>query len=120
MRHIISLSSVKAIYLNKEELLEELRKACEDALKKFPTIREILLFGSLARGEETGLSDIDLFIVAENLPDNPFERIKPYFDFFADRLKIGIDIIVVNPSEKENFKELLKNSLPLIVRSKEV
>jgi predicted nucleotidyltransferase len=34
----------------------------------------IVLFGSRARGEGAGGSDWDLFLIAERLPDNPFDR----------------------------------------------
>lgn len=36
----------------------------------------IVLFGSLARGEATEASDLDLFIVARDLPKHPLERVK--------------------------------------------
>jgi len=117
MRQIISYGSVKTIYIDREKVLKELKKVAEEALKNFPEIKEIILFGSFAKGEQTGLSDLDIFIVAENQPLNPFERIKPYFNFFAEKLKIAIDIIVVTPEEKENFKEMLKDSLILITRT---
>ncbi|MBO3840050.1 MAG: nucleotidyltransferase domain-containing protein, partial [Candidatus Brockarchaeota archaeon] len=34
----------------------------------------IILFGSHARGDFTEESDIDICVVAENLPENLFER----------------------------------------------
>jgi hypothetical protein len=41
---------------------------------------------------------------------------KPYFDLFTERLKIAIDLIVITPEEKENFKEILKEGLTLLTR----
>ncbi|MGQ9723586.1 MAG: nucleotidyltransferase domain-containing protein [Candidatus Jordarchaeum sp.] len=104
---------MKAIWLNREEILKKLRKVSEDASKEFPEIHDIRLFGSLAKGEETGLSDIDIFIVAERQDPNPVERIKRYFSFFSDRLKIGIDIIVATPEEMENYRATLEGSILL-------
>lgn len=34
----------------------------------------LVLFGSHARGEGSAKSDMDIFLLAENLPDHPFER----------------------------------------------
>lgn len=34
----------------------------------------LVLFGSQARGESSGRSDWDIFLLAESLPDHPFER----------------------------------------------
>ena len=113
MRQIVSSGSVKGIWVNREEILKKLKKICEDALKEFSEIKEIWLFGSFAKGEETGLSDIDLFIVAENQALNPVERIRPYFILFAERIKMSIDIIVATPEEKEKFNSLLKESIRL-------
>lgn len=72
----------EAIWLDRNQLLEELKTAAKEAKDAFPEIKEIRLFGSLARNEETGLSDVDIFIVAETEIKNPIERIKPYFCFF--------------------------------------
>lgn len=114
MRQVASSGSVKAIWIDREEIFKQLKKTCEEALREFSEIEEIRLFGSLAKGEETGLSDIDLFIVAKNQVLNPIERIRPYFSFFSERIKMGIDIIVATPKEKDKFKDLLKESIQLI------
>lgn len=113
MRHVISSGSVKAIWINRGDILKKLRKISEEAIRRFSEIEEIRLSGSLAKGEETGLSDIDIFIVAERQDPNPLERIKRYFSFFSDSLKISLDIIVATPDEKDNFNELLRESIPL-------
>ena len=62
MRQVISSGSVKAISLNREGILRRLKAVAEEASRVFPSIVEIRLFGSLAKGEETGLSDADLLI----------------------------------------------------------
>ncbi len=111
MRQTVSSGSVKAIWINKEKLIERLKSACSDARKEFPEIKEIWLIGSLAKGEETGLSDIDLFIIANTKIKNPIERIKPYFNYFTDKLKMSIDIIVATPEEKSLFNRFLKEGL---------
>ncbi|MDW3229998.1 MAG: nucleotidyltransferase domain-containing protein [Acidobacteriota bacterium] len=94
--------------------MEELKTAAKEAGDTFPEIKEIRLFGSLARKEETGLSDVDIFIVAETEIKNPVEKIKPYFYFFSKRLKMSLDLIVAQPEELPHYEEMLKDSLPLI------
>ncbi len=105
MRQIISSGSVKAISLNREGVLRRLKEIVQEASRVFPEIVEVRLFGSLARGEETGLSDADLLIVTEGEIENPIERMKPYFSFFSDRLDIGIDMIVTTKQEVDSVKE---------------
>lgn len=52
----------------------------------------IVLYGSHARGEARESSDIDLFIISEQLPSRPFQRLlfirKPLHGQFDERLCI--------------------------------
>jgi len=82
----------------------------------FPEIQEVRLIGSIAKGENTGLSDVDIFILVDNANDNPIERIKPYFNFFSDKIDIAIDILVATKEEAESFRNLLQKSLLLYSR----
>lgn len=113
MRQTVSSGSVKAIFLNREKVLKRVREISNEALSVFPEIREIRLFGSLSKGKETGLSDVDIFLLLESKDKNPLQRMKPYFDFFSDRLDIGVDMITATKDEMENFKEILKDSILL-------
>lgn len=119
MRQIISANFVKAIYLDRELLLKKLNEIARESAKKFPQIKKIILFGSLAKNEETGLSDVDLFILVEDGESNPLKRLKRYFDFFADRLDIALDMIVANVSEFDYYKEMLKNCIVLYDKDNE-
>ncbi len=119
MRQIISSGSVKAISLNREGVLRRLKEIAEEASRVFPSLVEVRLFGSLAKGEETGLSDADLFIVTESEKANPVERMKPYFNFFSDRLDIGIDLIVATKREAESLREAIAYSKRLYPEEKE-
>ncbi len=111
MRQIISSGSVKAISIDRESVLRRLKEVAEEASRVFPSIVEVWLFGSLARGEETGVSDADLLIVTEGEMENSVERMKPYFSFFSDRMDIGIDMIVATRQEAvDSFKEVLAYS----------
>lgn len=114
MRQIVSSGSVKGIYLNREEVIKRLKEISGEALKVFREIKEIRLFGSIAKGEESGLSDVDIFILlSESKEKNSLERLKPYFNFLSDRLDIAIDMIVSTENERENYEEILKRSILL-------
>ncbi len=113
MRQLRSSGSVKAISLNRDELLQRLYQIAEEALIAFPEIMEIRLFGSLARGEETGLSDVDIFILTNSGEKNPLERLRPYFDFFSRRLGMALDMIAATPEESDELEDLIRESLLL-------
>jgi predicted nucleotidyltransferase len=108
---------VKAFYWNREGLLERLHEATDEAMRRFPEISEIRLFGSLAQGTETGLSDVDIFVLlTESAEKNPIERMKPYYSFFSDKIEVALDMIVAVRDEISAFKDILKGSLLLCER----
>ncbi len=114
MRQKQSSGSVKAFYLDRDELLRKLIDASTAAIATFPEVEEVRLFGSLARGDETGLSDVDIWLLVKGrLPSNPVERMKPYYGFFVDRIGIAVDVIVAGPADLEYYGELLKDSIIL-------
>lgn len=59
---------------------EKLRKIAHEKIKEFLSqveglrLKLVVLFGSYARGDFTEESDIDVCVVAENLPEDIFER----------------------------------------------
>jgi len=69
-----------------------MKKAC-------PEVEEVLLVGSLARGDFTGTSDADVLIVLDESPLNPVERIQRYLPFFG--LEIAVDLIPLTRKELE-------------------
>ncbi|MCS6906485.1 MAG: nucleotidyltransferase domain-containing protein [Anaerolineales bacterium] len=109
-----------AISLKRDEVYERLCQVAQEAIEQFPEVCEIRLFGSLARVEETGLSDIDLFLVTERKEENPIERVRPYFMFFSERVPLAVDLIAVQPQEVEEFAELLSESRLLARREAEI
>lgn len=116
MRQTISSNSVKAFYFNHDAVLGNLRTISAEALKVFPEIVEIRLIGSFAKNEESGLSDIDLFIITKSAEKNPLERTRPYYMWFADKIGVSLDIITSTVQELEsndNFKKMTENSLLL-------
>ncbi|MBN2372412.1 nucleotidyltransferase domain-containing protein [bacterium] len=92
-----SLGSVKFISINRKELIKTLKKSAESLKIKYPEIIDIILFGSIARKEEIGTSDIDIVIISKNMKENSFERISKFTKEFD--LKIPLDVLVYNKEE---------------------
>ncbi len=112
-----SYGSVKVYWLDKEGLISALEKKAQDALKRFPELRKVVLFGSLARGEATPRSDADLLFVVEEA--GPFlERPARYLPFFED-LGFPVDLLVYTEPELERIplaKRALKEGRVLAER----
>lgn len=118
MRRVESKGSAKAFSMDRDEALRLLRDAASQALRTFPEAVEILLFGSVARGTHTGLSDLDIAVVLKDTPasDDPIERARPYQDFFFRRFRVGTDVIAFREGERERMRPLLEGSLVLARR----
>ncbi|MGA9099997.1 MAG: nucleotidyltransferase domain-containing protein [Methanotrichaceae archaeon] len=80
------------------ELKVELEKIL-NKLRKDPSVRLVLLFGSLARGDASENSDIDLIVVKETE-----KRFLDRLDEFYDDAREAMDILVYTPQEFEYMK----------------
>lgn len=80
------------------ELKAELEKIL-NKLRKDPSVRLVLLFGSLARGDASDHSDIDLIVVKETE-----KRFLDRLDEFYDDAREAMDILVYTPQEFEYMK----------------
>lgn len=116
MRQIRSSGSVKAISLDRDEVLRRLREVATQALETFPELEEVRLIGSLASGTHTGVSDVDLLLRTRAIPGNPLEAMKPYYFFFSSRLDLGLDILLCGPKLPSGLAESAKGSLLLAKR----
>lgn len=81
-----------------------------EAIKASLRPKLILLYGSLARGTFGLGSDVDILVIAENLPKNPNERLKLLYDL--DRTHAPIDAKAYTPEE---VKRMLLKGHPLIM-----
>ena len=70
-------------WTNHDLLLKRLRDAAAQVRQDCPEVKEVRLFGSVARHRETAASDADLLLIVEST-DAPVlrraERYQPYFD----------------------------------------
>jgi predicted nucleotidyltransferase len=107
---------VKAFYFNHEIVLDKLKEISKEALNVFPEIIEVRLIGSFAKNEESGLSDIDLFIITKSSEKNPLERVRPYYMWFAEKIGISLDLIAATEQElrlSDNLRKMIENSILL-------
>ena len=65
---------------------------------------QIVLFGSYARGENNNISDIDLLILKKNLKNANTVTDNLYMSFFDNKIKIPVDLIVVDYDKYNNLK----------------
>ncbi len=109
MRRISSAGSVRIISLNAEEILSRARNSAEDLRRRFPEVKEVLVIGSLARGDFHGLSDLDLVLVVEGkLSASPLDRLHRYWPFLRERLDFPLDLLVFSVEEWEKAPEAIK------------
>jgi uncharacterized protein len=92
---------VKIISLNKDELLAHQRECIEILMAERDEVVQVRLLGSLARGDYTGISDVDLLIITKEDPEKaPHKRILRYLPYFT--LTRGVDILVLTEGEVED------------------
>ncbi len=100
MRRVRSSGSVKAISLDREEIFKRLSRLSAELKAKLPYVKEVRLFGSLAKGEEHGLSDVDLLVVVDRLDRESFWKVYgEVFEFVADRLPVDFDLVVISQED---------------------
>jgi len=86
--------------LDREKIINATRQAAKEAIEKFPYIKEIYLIGSIATGEQTGTSDVDILVVASVKPDEMLDHLKELTKFFVERINHPTDVIINRNPEK--------------------
>ena len=96
-----SSGSVKFISINKQKLLPKLKKIASIIKRKNPEVIDVRLFGSIAKNEDIGTSDIDIVIILNNSEENLFQRILKYKKYLD--LPIPVDVLVYTEDEIEKM-----------------
>jgi len=98
MLQVRSFDSVKIISIDRHKLLSRLEQiACKIVMER-REVKEVRLFGSLARGDQVGTSDVDILIILENdIVYSPLEQVRDYYPYFD--LPIGVDILLMSGEE---------------------
>ena len=103
MLQIISSGSVKAILVDREKLIENLKKISEEIKSNFEYVKSIILFGSLAQNTQRGTSDVDLIVTVEKFnKENFWEIYGELYNFIAEKVDTGFDLLIM---EDEEFKK---------------
>ena len=117
-----SLGSVKLISIDKEELFRVLNETAIKIKEENSEVIDIRLFGSIAKKEDTGKSDVDIIIIVSGSSADIFHRslkFRRYFD-----IEVAVDILVYTEQEVDqmlkegnNFiKNILNESISLIAK----
>jgi predicted nucleotidyltransferase len=64
---------------------------------------QIILFGSYARGDYSGKSDIDLLITKKNMENSHKISDELYMAFFENKIRIPVDVI---PIDYDKYNQL--------------
>lgn len=105
------LNSAGAIYLDRAQRIEELRRSAVKAKILVPEIRRVILFGSLVSGRATPRSDADILVIVETSPhDHPRDRV-PQMLFAFSPLPCPMDVFVLTTAEADRYQ---KEDAPLV------
>jgi len=89
-----SFDSVEIISIDRSKVLDALRCAARRIRARHPEVVDVRVFGSLARGDQVGTSDVDVLIVLEDGESNdPIEQIRRFYPYFD--LPVGVDLVVM-------------------------
>ena len=107
-----SYGSVQITYLDRGQVLAEVKAAAERLVEEREDVLAVGLFGSLARGEALPSSDVDILIVLRAHPKSRwFDRIPEFEDAFS-RVSLPVEVF---PYTQEEF--LVQMSRPGLVRT---
>ncbi len=94
--------------LSKEEFETELNNIVEQLIRLYKPDK-IILYGSLANDDINEGSDIDLFLIKENVPDIGVDRIRQLDTLI--NYKLATDFVVYKPEE---LKKRLQMADPFV------
>ncbi len=107
-----SYGSVKIISLDRDKALLRLQAIARRIYADHPEVKEVRLFGSLARGDQVGTSDIDVLIVLRHdEPGQMLERIRTFYPYFD--LPVPVDVLAYTEAE---IAERLQGGDPFMAR----
>ena len=83
--------------------LEEIKQAAVPACREFK-VKRLDLFGSLARGEGTTASDVDLLVEFEEPDVHPSKRFFGLLHHLEDALRCEVDLLTVRSLSNPYFR----------------
>lgn len=73
-------AEVRYLKINYDDVLGKLREYAKSKAKAFASVKSIVLTGSLAKGNYTGMSDADVLVIVEGLTMTMSERYSAFAD----------------------------------------
>ncbi|WP_306296655.1 nucleotidyltransferase family protein, partial [Candidatus Entotheonella palauensis] len=83
--------------------LEEIKQVAVPACEAF-RVKRLDLFGSLARGEGTSKSDVDLLVEFEEPDLHPSKRFFGLLHYLEDALGCDVDLLTINGLKNPYFR----------------
>lgn len=93
--------NIRVWRIDREAILDRLARWARDLGRKDENVLAVVLFGSLARGDDTAASDADVLIILKDSPLRFDERIPA---FLPSYMGIGVDVF---PYTLEEVKRAL-------------
>ncbi len=87
--------------------------------EKFERILLVYLFGSLARGQETSLSDVDIAVLLDDLPDDLLGFTLRLMDELSVILGDRVDLVFLNEAPPLLRHQVIKHGRVIYSRSEE-
>ena len=99
-----SSDSVVTRLPGREDLIRELKCKADQILKDFDEVEEVILFGSLARGDDGINSDADILLILNSSPHKRyFDRIPRYASAFL-KFEIPVDVFPYMRAELDRMQ----------------
>jgi len=114
--------SVKIYSVNKEKVIEELKKLSKKFIAENKNIKEIYLFGSFVKGDYLPSSDIDILIILKEDKRRFFDRIPEFLLKFKE-LNFPVDVFPFTEEEIKTNKfarKAMENGIKLTDEGKRV
>jgi predicted nucleotidyltransferase len=93
MLQLKSSDSVQTISLNRTEAMAALSGIAARIRETHSEVLSVRLFGSVARGDQAGISDLDVLIILKGgEPGDPLHWIRRFYAWF--RLPVAVDLLV--------------------------
>ncbi len=82
-------------------------------LSKIVVVKKAYVIGSVARGDFNEASDIDVLIIAENLPQHPLKRLYFLYNY-------ALPNVEPKAYTQEEYEKLLKNGNPIAIETESI
>jgi len=105
-----SVERRKWYFENLDRVAEMIRGVLDEYFREY----EIYLFGSVAEGDYTMASDIDILIVSNEMPEQVSKRSEIAVKIYeAIGLEAPVELHMVNPEEFQWYRRFMKNYIRL-------